>query len=275
MKKRDYNGLFRCLCGFATIVPSLLFLLSMYACKKNDIVTEDPFLGITVTRKQEAFVAMTTATWCSSCGIWGIPTFDGAFEGENGIDSSRINGLALHYSPDDSLYCLMAEKIRDGFGILGTPNLWVEFNNTFNLQPSRWEDAIKQRCAETSPVCAIGMGAKYQDGICTLYVKTRFYTSIPGPINLAVYAVENGKKATQAGSSSGNSHQHNLVLRGEVSSGDEWGKLLVTEASNVDYKVVCIYRPDSGITLKNVRFVAVVYQMEQGLPVSALNSNTY
>jgi hypothetical protein len=250
-------------------------LLVMNSCKKDDPVVVDPFGGISVVKKQEAFVTMTTATWCSSCGTWGIPTFDGAFEGHDSIDTTGINGLALHNSPDDSLYCILAEKMNNVFGMTGTPNLWIEFNNAFNIQPTRWIDAIRARCAQTNPVCAIGMKVKNQNGICTLYVDTRFYSAATDTLNLAIYTVENGVMAFQAGSALGYSHLHNWVLRDEVTSGEEWGTPLVTGPSAGDYKRTWFYQSGPGIDPDNIRFVAVVYKMQQGIPVASLNSNTF
>lgn len=263
------------ICKSTMVIAASFVLVSLIACNKEDDIIEDPFQDIVINKKQEAFVAMSTATWCSSCGSWGNSAFEVAFNEKNGIDSSCINGLALHYSGDDSLYCLMAQNIKEAFDIQGTPNLWVEFNNAFNLQPARWEDAIKQRCANTNPVCALGMEVRYQNGTFTLYLKSRFYSTVSGTFNLAVYAVENGVKAYQAGSIAGNNHLHNHILRDEVTCKKEWGIQIINGTSSPEYTGKFIYTPSKGVDPDNLRFIAVIYEMEQGVPVSTLNSNTF
>ncbi len=259
---------------------SILALISIvfWSCDKgtdDDPQPDDPFAKITVPTKQEAYVLLTTATWCGYCGDWGIPTFDGAFAGANSIDSTRINGMALHYSSTDPMYLEMSKTMKDAFGIGGPPNLWIEFNNAYNLQPSGWENAIKTRQLQPNPSCGIGLDVKKEGSTFTIYAKVKFFSALSGTYNIAVYVAENDIVSNQAGSSAGANHHHKMVLRGEATANTPWGTQMFNGASPGEYTKKFTYSPMPGINAGNLKFVAVVYEMNQGIPVSSPNSNTF
>lgn len=257
----------------------LALMVSFAACKKdedddngqnNTGPTPTPYDNITVSQSQQAFVLLTTATWCGYCSTWGKPNFNDALNGEGDIDGSRVNGMALNYSSSDPLYHPMSLQLKNQFGIGGPPNLWIEFSNQFNLQPTGWKNAIVSRQAETNPSCGIGMSKEVSGGKATVYVKAKFFSSLTGTYNLAVYAVENEIEATQ----SGGDNIHYRVLRGEITADNAFGTEMFSGSSPGEFTATYTYTPASGVELSNVQFVAVIYKMEQGVPVESPNSNT-
>ncbi len=247
------------------------------SCKKedkDDDKKDDVFASITVPDKQEAFVLLTTATWCIYCGQWGIPTFDGAFDGAKQIDPARINGMALHYSSSDPMYLAMSKTLKDDYGIGGPPNLWIEFNNSYNTNPTGWENAVKARQNEPGPKAGIGMSKKEEGSTITINARVKFFTSVSGNYNIAIYVAENGIKADQTGSSAGANHIHKMVLRGELTANAAYGTQMFNGASPEEYKKSFTYTPEPGIKAENLKFVAVIYEMNSGKPVKTLNSNT-
>ncbi len=257
----------------------LLLPLALISCKKDE-PEPSPYDQITVEQKQEAFVLVTTATWCGYCGEWGIPTFEGAFEGDGGVNSSRVNGLALHYSSSDPMYNVMAANMKTQLAIGGPPNLWVEFDNSYNLSPSGWTNAIKVRQNQASPPCGIGLYSTYEGGKYTIYVKTKYFATMTGTYNLAIYAYQNAVVNQQEinGQPTDPDYIHNHVLRGEVVSGNTgtWGSQLFSGTSPTeDFTATYTYTPPTSIQPTNIHFAAVIYKMEGGSPVSTVNSNSY
>lgn len=251
------------------------------SCKKDDeevVIPVNPYDNITVSQTQETFVLLTTATWCGYCGEWGIPTFEEAFAGEGNIDATRVNGLALHYSSSDPMYLAMSQTLKTQYGIGGPPNLWIEFNNMYNLQPSGWKNAIVNRQAETSVSCGVGMYVEQEGNTFTVYVKAKFFSSLSGTYNIAVYATENNIIASQVDYGSGTtipSFNHKRVLRGEITADNAYGTQMFSGASPSEYTHSFTYTPASGVVASNVNFVAVIYEMSGGVPISSPNSNTY
>ncbi|PLW94143.1 MAG: hypothetical protein C0592_03905 [Marinilabiliales bacterium] len=262
---------------FLLLVLAMSFLA--VSCKKdNDEVEATPYDNITVSQTQEAFVLLTTATWCGYCGQWGIPTFEEAFAGDGNIDATRVNGLALHYSSSDPMYLAMSNTLKSQYGIGGPPNLWIEFNNAYNLQPSGWKNAIVQRQAETSVTCGVGLYAEKVGDSFSVHVKVQFFSSLTGTYNLAVYAIENNIVASQVDYGSGttiSNYNHMRVLRGEIVANNYFGGQMFSGTSPSEFTKSYSYTPDAGINSSNVHFVAVIYEMSGGVPVSAPNSNTY
>lgn len=262
---------------------SLLFLLLLslvlFSCKKDEEeVIPDPYDNITVSQTQEAFVLLTTATWCGYCGEWGIPTFEEAFAGSDGIDAARVNGLALHYSSSDPMYLAMSQTLKTQYGIGGPPNLWIEFNNAYNLMPSSWKNAIKTRQAQTAPKSGVGMYVEYASGKYTVYTKVKYFASLSGTYNLAIYATQNGIVNPQSHNIDGTiaNYVHNEVLRGEITANSPYGVQLFSGSSpSTEYKATYTYTPPSSIPASNIHFVAVIYEMSGGVPISTVNSNTY
>lgn len=255
-----------------------LLLVAVFgiACdkEKDDDIVNDPYANITVSNKQEAYVLLTTATWCTYCGSWGIPTFDGAFEGKNGIDKDRVNGMALHYSSSDPMYLEMAKTIKEAFGIGGPPNLWIDFDNSFNLQPGSWENAIKQRQAIPAASCGVGLEVKRTGDNFEVLTKVKFFESLTGTYNIAIYVTEDGMVYSQTGSSQGANHVHMEALRGEITANTAWGTQMFSGSSPEEYTKTFNYSANLGINPDNIKFVAVIYEMNQNKPVSSPNSNT-
>lgn len=260
-------------------MKKLLFLLLaapflLASCTKDEEENnQTQNSDIEVAQEQEAFVMLTTATWCGYCGSWGIPTFDGAYEGQSGIDPDKVNGCALHYSGSDPMYHQMAKTMKDQFGIGGPPNLWIEFDNSYNLQPSGWESAIVSRQDETNPSCGIGFNVEKSGDDFTVDVKVEFFESLTGTYNLAIYVNESGIIANQSGSSSNHNHKH--VLRGEITADDPWGVEIFSGSSPQEYTETFTFTADSNMDAANLSFVAVVYEMNGNTPVASPNSNTW
>lgn len=249
----------------------------LFSCKKDEEPEPSPYDSITVTQTQEAFVLLTTATWCGYCGEWGIPTFEEAFAGEDGIDAGRVNGLALHYSSSDPMYLAMSQTLKTQYGIGGPPNLWIEFDNTYNLSPTGWKNAIKTRQNQTGPACGIGMLVEYASGTYTVYTKVKYFTTMSGTYNLAIYAVQDGVIHSQSHNTQGtiSNYEHNEVLRGEITGNTPYGSQLFSGTASGEFTQTYTFTPSSSIQPTNIHFVAVVYEMNGGVPVATVNSNTY
>ncbi len=254
-----------------------LLFIGFNSCKKTETSTLTPTpsnYNFTVTNSQEAFVLVTTATWCKYCWDWGIPTFEDAFAGANSVDATKVNGLALHYSGSDPMFLQMAADIKTQYAIGGPPNLWVEFDNTYNLQPTGWTNAVKTRQSSTS-ACGVNLNKVLDGNTYKVYVKAKFFSTLTGTYNLAVYAIENGIVANQTTmTASDPNFVHNQVLRGEITNDSPWGKQIFSGTSATDYQYEYTYTPASGVNINQVSFVAVVYRMDAGKPVESLNSNT-
>lgn len=259
----------------------LVIPLALVSCKKDDdddLVLPTPYDQINVAQKQEAFVLLSTATWCGYCGEWGIPAFEGAFSGSNGVDSTRVNGVALHYSSSDPMYNSLSATIKTAMGIGGPPNLWIEFDNSYNLSPSGWSNAIKTRQNQTAPACGVGLYSKYSGGKYTVYVKVKYFSTMSGTYNLALYAFQNGVVNGQDINDVGTdpAYIHNRVLRAEVTNGSTWGTQLFSGTSpTADFTATYSYTPPTSIQSTNIHFVAVIYEMNSGSPVATINSNSY
>lgn len=261
---------------------SLILLLAisfvMFSCKKDEEEeTPNPYDNITVSQTQEAFVLLTTATWCGYCGEWGIPTFEEAFAGDGGIDASRVNGLALHYSSSDPMYLAMSATLKTEYAIGGPPNLWIDFSNAYNLYPSGWKNAVVSRQAETSVTCGVGLYSELSGATFTIYIKAKFFSALSGTYNIAVYAIENNITASQSHNTQGtiSNYSHQRVLRAEVTANSAYGTQMFSGSSPAEYTETFTYTPATGVTAANVHFVAVIYEMSSGVPVSTPNSNTY
>lgn len=259
----------------------LVLAVSLIAvsCKKDDDeVVTTPYDSITVSHSQEAFVLLTTATWCGYCGEWGIPTFEEAFAGEGNIDASRVNGVALHYSSSDPMYLAMSQTLKSQYGIGGPPNLWIEFNNAYNLQPSGWKNAIVSRQAQTAVTCGVGLYSERVGDSFSVHVKVEFFSSLSGNYNLAVYAVENNIIASQVDYGTGTTitnYNHKRVLREEIVANNAFGAPMFSGTSPSEFTKSYSYTPATGVNPDNVHFVAVIYEMSSGVPISSPNSNTY
>ena len=249
-------------------------IVAFSACDKDDDNDNNSSNNgnIDVKEEQEAYVLLTTATWCGYCGDWGIPTFDGAFAGDDGVDPDKINGLALHYSDSDPMYHAMAAEMKTEFGIGGPPNLWIEFDNSYNLQPSNWVTAVKDRQNESNPTCGVGLNVDQNGNDFTVDVKVEFFENISGTYNLAIYVAEDGIVESQSGSTS--DHSHKEVLRGEITNGTAWGVEMFSGDESGDYTESFNFTADGELVADNLKFVAVVYEMESGSPVASPNSNT-
>ena len=175
----------------------IILVISLSSCKKDNS-NSDSGTGptLTITNKQQALVMVTTATWCQYCGYWGDPDFYAAMKGDTAdgvhekVDNTGINGLELHISNEDPLYNQLAADIADSLTVGGTgvPQLWIEFNNDYNLSPSGWNEAILTRQAETNPSCAVGIDKSLSGSTYTVNVEVEFYRQMTGTYNLAVYA---------------------------------------------------------------------------------------
>ncbi|MFC2111365.1 Omp28-related outer membrane protein [Bacteroidota bacterium] len=254
----------------------LALTIAFAGCKKDkddDETVDEAFNKITITKTQEAFVMLTTATWCTYCGQWGIPTFDEAFAGESGIDANKVNGAALHYSGSDPMHLTMSETLKTEFGIGGPPNLWIEFDNSYNLQPDGWKSAVKARQSGTNPSCAVGLYKENDGSNIKVYAKVKFYSTLSGTYNLAIYVTESGIIESQTGSTTPNNHDHKEVLRGEVTANSPWGVQMFTGSSPEEFTKEFSYTP-SGVDVSNIKFVAVVYKMDNGKPIESTNSNS-
>ncbi len=254
------------------LMLSVVVAFSFSACDKDDDDNGSGASSITVKEEQQAFVLLTTATWCGYCASWGIPTFEGAFNGDDGVDGDRVNGVALHYSDTDPMYHEMAATIKSQFAIGGPPNLWIEFDNTHNLNPGGWVSAIKSRQAENSPDCGIGMNVKQDGNDFTIDVRVKFFNSMSGTYNLAIYISEDGIIANQSGGTA--DYVHNHTFRGEVTANNAWGVEMFSGSSPSDFTDSFTYTASGSVVADNVSFVAVVYEMDGGVPVSSPNSNT-
>ena len=255
----------------------VIVLVVVASCKKDNTTTPttNSNYNFTVTNAKQSFVILTTATWCHFCWEWGIPTFEGAFQGLYSIDTTKLNGLSLHFDSSDPLFLQMASDIKDQFGIGGPPNLWVEFDNTNNLNPTGWEAEVKTKQTGTSS-CGVNLKKVLSGNTYTVYVEAKFFSTLSGTYNLAVYAIENGivkDQTTDTGDDP--NYVHNRVLRGEITSNSKWGKQIFTGTSSSDYKYQFTYTPATGVNIKNVSFVAVIYKMDTtGNPTESTNSNT-
>jgi hypothetical protein len=254
-------------------------IISTVSCKKDDssttpVVPSDPY-NFTVTNSKEAFVLITTATWCKYCWQWGVPAFEVAMTGQEGIDKTKVNGCALHYSSSDPLFLELSNTIKTGFGIGGPPNLWIECDNGYNLDPTGWKAAIKTKQTGTS-VCGIGLNKVISGNSYKVYIKVKFFTPQSGTYNLAVYAVENGKVSNQTTmTGSDPNFIHNQILRAEITNNTAWGTQLFNGASqSTEYKYTYTYTPATGVNISNIKFVGVVYKMNGGIPIGTPNSNT-
>lgn len=252
------------------LMLSAAIMFSFSACDKDD--DDNGASSITVKEEQQAFVLLTTATWCPHCANWGIPAFEGAFDGDDGVDGSRVNGLALHFSDNAPMYHEKAETIKSTFQIGGPPNLWIEFSNDYNLNPTGWVNAIKARQDESNPDCGIGMNVKQDGDKFTIDVRVKFFNSLSGTYNLAIYVSEDGIVENQSGGSS--DYVHNHIFRGEVTNTDPWGVEMFSGSSPSDYTDSFTYTANNPVVADNVSFVAVVYEMNGGVPVASVNSNT-
>lgn len=253
----------------------LVLAVGFSACKKeSDPDPTDDLFNFEVSNQQEAFVLLTTATWCSFCWQWGIPAFEVAMTGKEGINSSKVNGISLHYSSSDPMFFAMADTLKKKYGIGGPPNLWIEFDNTYNLQPAGWKTAIKARQVGVS-TCGVEMNKVKEGNTYKVYTKVKFFTPQTGTYNLAIYAVENGIVANQTTTSGSDpAFIHNDVLRAEITKNNAWGTELFNGSSQSDYKFTYTYTPAANVKIDKVKFVAVIYKMSGDKPIASPNSNT-
>jgi UDP-2-acetamido-2-deoxy-ribo-hexuluronate aminotransferase len=108
-------------------------------------------LGPEVTELEERLSAYTGADYCITCG--------------NGTDALQIALMALEVGPGDEVivpgfsYIATAEAV----GILGATPVFVDIDpNTYNMDPTRFEEAIDERTRAVIPVSLYGQCADFE-----------------------------------------------------------------------------------------------------------------
>jgi len=261
------------------ILPVLVLIIMVFflSCRQENEPVDNPYDKISVLPLQETFVLLSTATWCGYCGEWGIDAFEDAFAGGANIDPNRVNGLALHYSASDPMYVELSSELKSDFEIGGPPNLWIEFNNSWSYDPDGWKDAVAERQSISSVVCGVGMYSEYSSGVYTIYVKVKFFSSFSGNCNLAVYVIENNIISPQYHNDLGviETYKHMRVLRGEATDNNAFGSNIINGLAPDEFTASYRYTPSAAMNASNLHFVAVLYEMNESVPVSTLNSCTY
>lgn len=244
---------------------SLVSAVVFTGCKKDE--EEEPIV-VPVIKQSEAFIINFTQTDVAACGQWGKEYFEGAFNGDNSVDVSKLNGIAAHIG--GTLQSTVADDLKSLHAVTVAPNLSVGATN-YDTNTGGWINAIIASQLQ-APSCAVGVLKSIDGTTMTIRTKTKFYNAVGGDIRLAVYIAENNVKATQAGTTDNN---HIYVLRGKATA--TFGNALTNSASaGAEYDKDFTFAINGSWNASNLKAIAVLYVVDiSGKPFSCLNSHTH
>lgn len=214
-----------------------------------------------------------TATWCGPCGQWGIPAFYTAMNQYG----SRLIPLKAHASNSgDQFYTPAAAALASFYRITGYPN-FIEGITNYQTTVSNWNTAVANRIALTTPAIA-NADATYRIEARTLQIKvrTQFFTNASAAqYHLAVYPIENGISAPQAGVSG--PFVHNYVMRGAADD-LTFGKLIkdgtVNAGETFDHSFSFTAPAGMAMNRNNIKLIAVIYAIgANGNPTQIINAS--
>ncbi len=191
----------------------------------------------TPLKQNLAVVGKITANWCPPCGGWGwtlnddVLTAGGANTTGLGIYSSTRTDGSNNKFQNQAAYDLAAFITLGGY-----PSFSVNMkdisdqntnpDNTINTAGIKTDAAADIAAFAAAPVVAsTGMTYRISGNTVTVKTKTKFWEAASGTYNVAVYLVEDGALAPQAGKTG--AVEHHNVLRTSMTA-STWGEQIAT-----------------------------------------------
>lgn len=240
--------------------------------------TQKVFDDITVSKEHHSFVYLICDQLNSNSALAEDSVFYKALAGSiSGVNSNKLHGMTLFPETffDASLLTSTATSFKQLFD--QGNNSFTEpaiFEGLVNYQDdyTSWKQAIDS-VQNAAPVCGIGLGKQEFGSNINIYVKIDFYSNVNDSINVALYLTENGIIAKQLISANDTSftfaHQH--VLRSSLQIGDFGEGILASAVAGNEYKTTIPIVFPSNVNKANSEYIAVVFQMNAGLPFKVLN----
>lgn len=193
----------------------------------------------TPQKKNVAVIGKITANWCPPCGGWGwnlndemLTNHSGNAVGMSMYSSTRQDGGNEHFQ-NQAAYDLASKITLNGYpsfsvNLMDLSQQNTNPNNTINTAGIKSDAADSiTKFAAANVVASTGMTYSIVGNTVTVKTKTKFWEAANGTYKVAVYLIEDGAMAQQAGKTGTVSH-HN-VLRGSMSA-STWGEQIATGA---------------------------------------------
>lgn len=186
---------------------------------------------VTIPVKQNGMFFKFTATWCESCGSWGMDAFEEVYQANRG----KIVAFTVQTNDDlmNSRNQPTFEAFSTRWDYSGTPNFVVNNNliNTNYYQAQGEIDAI----TATTPIIGTGVqwtiGAGSNSGKININAYAKAFSGISGEYKMGVYLI--AKKITAYQNGKGDNYEHHKVLLG-FAGDDPWGETITTQGAAAD-----------------------------------------
>jgi len=231
--------------------------------------------SILVDSEYRPFVFVFSNTNLPICANHAQPKLEAIIDNKiDSIDGDFINGVMMYPTLTDNHYSNIAEEIKFLFDNNGNQTLITTpafFSNMkcHNIDTLELLESISLQRLET-PGINLGIKSTVSDDNLKVYVKGEYKKNFTSSSHsLAVYSYkksELGNQATENGTEI-------FTLRNKVFSSltPSMGKSLNSAAIGTELREL-LTLDLSGETLSNIGIIAVIYELEDGKPISVVNS---
>jgi hypothetical protein len=249
---------------------SFAIIVLSFSCSKEDEddTPQQPetinYTQVEIDEKQP-FIALLSRHDCGACGAYGHPLFD------QKAKNKRINAVSFYYKEEDPNFTPVSRELAEYHQIFGTPTFLRGMDYLKN-DTTKWKNSIDSTL-NTAAEVNIKIDA-YSIGN-TLTYKGIINSKQPfsNDVRFSVYVVENnvfGRQYTYNGNKWIDEYEHNHVLRSAPHG--LWGQSIDLSNSSTETEELTI--TIAPFNKNNLNLVGVVYLMDNGEPVSVLNSRT-
>ncbi|MBL56207.1 MAG: hypothetical protein CMP61_03370 [Flavobacteriales bacterium] len=255
----------------------LLFLsiiLSLVSCRYNN-QSSSFWNSITIESEYRPFVFVFSNTDLPICADHAQPKLQAILNNTiDSIEGEFVNGVMMYPALTDIHYSNIAEEIKFVFDNNGNETLETTPAFFSNMQCHNidtlelYQSIITQR--QIQPDINLGIKSSLSQGNLKVYVKGSYNKSFSASSHrLAVYSYRKSELANQA-TDEGTSL---FTMKNKVVSAltPSLGKDLDAAAKGDEFREI-LTLDLSGETLDNTGIVAVIYTIEEGIPVSVANS---
>jgi len=257
----------------------LIYLFSVSSCKVDN--TQKIFDDIELSNENHSFAFMLASNQNYFSTQAQENHFNALFNGNvSGINANKVHGFVLFPDASGLLASETAKDIKALYDNQGS-NVFLfypeVFENMFDhgVLYGNWKNAIKATINNTSAICDIGVKTDNFGKNINIYVKSKVNTNVDSTINACVYLVNKQIIAAQDTSLSDSdpNYIHYNVLKSSLST-SSFGEPCQAHSMGAINKNTFTYSVPDGTNRTNLKFVVVLYEMNNGIPKKVLNCRT-